>query len=137
MQKTYTPNILYLIKIFGLIVSVVFSIVIISIFFDIIGYFIQSSWFELAIIIIALILLLIGSYFAILSNNPIIKFQDHYMTIGSLNVEYDQITGFFPSKGGSEPFILTSSGNRIDIQLSWFSKKDRVEIVNTIKENIT
>ncbi|MBQ4818915.1 hypothetical protein [Aquimarina sp. MMG016] len=136
-MKTYKPTLLYFIKIFGLIVFVLFSIFIISLFFDIIAYFLKSSWYELAVIILVNILFLVGSYFTIISNNPIIKFRDTYVIIGNQDIKYAEIEDFFSSKGGSEPYIMTSGGSRIDLQLSWFRKKDRIEIENTLKEKIT
>ncbi|MDY8136942.1 hypothetical protein [Aquimarina sp. 2201CG5-10] len=135
-MKTYKPSLLYLIKIFGLLVFASFSVLIFNLFFDVIGYFLKSSLFELIILIVVIILFVITSYFSILSNNPIIKFSDTHIIASNQEIAYDQIRDFFPSKGGSEPYIITSEGIRVDLQLSWFRKKDRIEIEDTLLKKI-
>lgn len=136
MQKVYKPTILYIIKIFGLIVFLAFTLGVISIFFDLFNYFLHSSVFELSIMIIAGALLVIGSYFIVISNNPIIKLEDKRMTIGHYTIDFENIKTFSGSKGGSEPFLITKDNDRIDLQLSWFSKKDQDEIAQLLQEKI-
>ncbi|MDH7447536.1 hypothetical protein [Aquimarina sp. 2201CG14-23] len=135
-MKQYRPTLLYFIKIFGLIILALFSVFIISLFFDIIAYFVQSSLFEKLLFAI-LILVCIGvSFMIIRSNNPSIRLGQDTMIIGQEEISYHRIENFYPSKGGSEPYILTKDGRRIDLEISWFRKKDRVTIEQVILERI-
>ncbi len=135
-MKHYRPTWLYIIKLFGLIVLAAMSIFIFSIFFDIVGYFVKSSLFEKIIAIVLNIVLVIAAYFIIKANNLKVKIGEDTMIIGHQTVPYDQIEYFFPAKGGSEPYIITKEGIKIDLEISWFSKKDRIEIKNSILEKI-
>jgi len=135
-MKQYRPTLLYIIKIFGLIVGAGFSIFILSLFLDIVSFFVESSFFE-KIIFILLIVVYIGAAFLIIrSNNPSISFNTDYMTIGRQEIAYDAIENLYPARGGSEPYIITTDGDKIDLETSWFKKKDRIEIEEIISEKI-
>ncbi|WP_299433040.1 hypothetical protein [uncultured Aquimarina sp.] len=135
-MKQYRPTLLYSIKIFGLVVGAGFSVFIFSLFLDIVSFFVESSLFE-KIIFILLIIVFIGAAFLIIrSNNPSISFNKDYMTIGRQEIAYDFIENLYPAKGGSEPYIITTDGEKIDLEISWFRKKDRIEIEKIILEKI-
>jgi len=112
------------------------SVFILGIFFDILGYFMRSSLFEQILWGILIFILIIAAYLIIKANNPVIKLGEEDMVIGHQMIPYDQVESYFPSKGGSEPYIITKEGTKMDLEISWFSKKDRIEIKNTILEKI-
>ena len=132
----YRPTLLYVIKIFGLIICAAFSIFIISVFIDIVTFFVKSSFFEKISGIFLLLVLLIAAIRIIRSNNPSISFANDYMIVGYQEVKYDDIKKFYPSKGGSEPYIITKDNHKIDLEISWFRKKDRLEIEKGIAEKM-
>lgn len=136
MHTIYKPTVLYLIKILGLIVFVVAAAVMIGIFFDVPNFLFKSQWYERAILFFCVIMILLGSYFTIVANNPTIICTDSTIHIGVIELSYDEIDSFFESKGGSEPYVLTKDQERIDLQLSWFTKKDQIEITTILKEKI-
>ncbi|MHA7055635.1 hypothetical protein ACWGOQ_0000330 [Aquimarina sp. M1] len=135
-MKQYRPTSLYVIKIFGLVVGAAFCIFIISLFIDIITFFVESSFFEKVTFIILMTLFIIAAFLIIRSNNPMISFDNDYIYIGRQKVRYNQVKKFFPAKGGSEPYIITKDGHKIDLETSWFRKKDRIEIERTILEKV-
>ncbi|WP_299258475.1 hypothetical protein [uncultured Aquimarina sp.] len=135
-MKQYRPTFLYAIKIFGLVVGAGFSIFIISIFLDIVTFFVESSFFEKAIFTLLIVAFVFAAFLIIRSNRPTISFYNDYMIIGRQEVTYDIIKNFYPAKGGSEPYIVTKDEYKIDLEISWFRKKDRAEIEKIILEKI-
>lgn len=135
-MKTYHASILYAIKIFGLIVCAGFAVFIISLFINIVSFFIESSLFEKIVVGILGTSFLIAAFLIIRSNNPSISFHQKYMRIGRQEIPYEIIASFHSAKGGSEPYLLTKQGNKIDLEISWFRKKDRLEIEKTLIEKI-
>ncbi|MBW1298448.1 hypothetical protein [Aquimarina litoralis] len=135
-MKTYRATILYAIKIFGLIVCAGFAVFIISLFINIVSFFIESSFFEKIVISILFILFVIAAFQIIRSNNPSISFDENHMLIGRHEILYSEIENFHPAKGGSEPYITTKSGGKIDLEISWFRKRDRIAIEKTLSEKI-
>ena len=135
-MKQYRPTLVYIIKIFGLIIGAAFSIFIISLFINIISFFVESSLFEKIILILLTALFITAIFLIIRSNNPSISFKNDSLLIGRQEISFDQIEKFHPSKGGSEPYIVTKDGLKIDIETSWFRKKDRLEIEQIIVEKI-
>ncbi|SEM05593.1 hypothetical protein SAMN04487910_3994 [Aquimarina amphilecti] len=135
-MKQYRPTLLYAIKIFGLIVCAGFGIFIISIFLNIVSLFVASSFFEKVIVILLIILFVISAFLIIRSNNPAIVTYEDYIRIGRQDVPYNTIQNFYIAKGGSEPYVVTKDGEKIDLEISWLSKKDRIEIEKVILENI-
>lgn len=135
-MKTYNATILYVIKIFGLIICAGFAVFIMSLFINIVSFFIESSLFEKVIASILTFLFVIAAFLIIRSNNPSISFNEKYMRIGRQEIPYEIIASFHSAKGGSEPYLLTKKGNKIDLEISWFRKKDRLEIEKTLLEKI-
>ncbi len=133
-MKQYRPTIFYIIKIFGLVVGAAFSIFICSLFLDIVSFFVESSFFEQLILVLLILAFVVAAFLIIRSNNPTISFATKHMIIGKLEVPYDQIENFYPAKGGSEPYVITKDGDKIDLEISWFRKKDREEIERIILE---
>ncbi|AXT57638.1 hypothetical protein D1815_18465 [Aquimarina sp. AD1] len=135
-MKQYRPTLLYAIKIFGLIVCAGFGVFIISVFLNIVSFFIASSIFEKIITVVLIALFIISAFLIIRSNNPGITTYEDYINIGNQDIPYNLIQSFYPAKGGSEPYVITTDGEKIDLEISWLSKKDRIEIEKTILENI-
>lgn len=135
-MKQYRPTWQYILKIFGLVVGAAFSIFILNIFLDVISIFIKSSLFEKSVFIFLIILLIVAAFLIIRANNPTIIFTNDYIRVGRQEIRYDQIQKFYTAKGGSEPYILTKEGHKVDLEISWFTKKDRIEIENMVLEKI-
>ncbi|WP_378180662.1 hypothetical protein [Aquimarina sp. SS2-1] len=135
-MKKYRPTLLYIVKIFGLIIGAAVAVFIVSLFLDVISFLVQSSIFEKSVAIFLIFLLVVAAFLIIRSNNPAISLDDNYIIIGRQQIQYDQIKAFYAAKGGSEPYIIINDGTKIDLEISWFSKKDRSEIEKTILEKI-
>ena len=135
-MKTYKPTFLYILKIFGLIVSAGVSIFIVGLLSNTFRFFIKNQTLELVINIVIIISFLVAIIMVIRSSNPVITFRNKFFTMGNLDIYYDQIKDYYPSKGGSEPYLITKEGNRIDLELSWFSKKDQDAIRKTLLHKI-
>ncbi|MFD2563745.1 hypothetical protein [Aquimarina rubra] len=135
-MKKYRPTLLYIIKIFGLVVGAAFCVFIISLFTNIISFFVESSFFEKVIFILLIAVLVLAAFQIIRSNNPTIILDNNHMMIGRQKLNYDQIKKFYPAKGGSEPYLVTKAGHKIDLEISWFGKNDRAEIENIILEKV-
>ncbi|MEW7289119.1 hypothetical protein [Aquimarina sp. 2304DJ70-9] len=125
-MKTFKPTSLYIIKILGLIIGTSISIFGITFF---IGISIMAS-------LLILLIVLIFIYTILKSNKPAIQLSNTNININEVNIEYDQIESFHSSKGASEPYIISKSGEKIDLELSWFKKKDQAEIESMILEKI-
>ncbi len=126
-MKTFKPNTMYTFKTLGLIVGVSISIFI----------FAYGSKNSILTILPLLSLTVTLNYLIFKYNRPTFEFQDHAININGMIIKYDQIKSFHPAKGGSEPYVITTTGDKIDLELSWLKKSDRTEIENTILEKIS
>ncbi|MEM6721874.1 MAG: hypothetical protein AAF611_21275 [Bacteroidota bacterium] len=82
-------------------------------------------------IVILLIILLI-----VFRGKPQITINDTTIRTNRFKKNFDELATYHPSKGGSEPYVISKDGKQYDIELSWFSKKDRREIEAFLKERI-
>lgn len=90
-------------------------------------YIINALVLTITVIIVLLLLL---------RNKPKFVLSETKIKTNRFSLQYKNIKGYYPSKGASEPYLMTVDGKRYDLELSWFSKKDRLNIVETIKANI-
>ncbi|WP_046743997.1 hypothetical protein [Kordia zhangzhouensis] len=49
---------------------------------------------------------------------------------------FADLKSYHKGKGGSEPYVISHDGKQFDIELSWFSKKDRQKIESHIIQQI-
>ncbi len=76
-------------------------------------------------------------YIVIASNKPVISFKEDYFWYRYKKILFSNIQSFHIARGGSEPYIITKEGNRIDLELSWLKKQDRKEIEETIQSQVS
>ncbi|GAA4276701.1 hypothetical protein [Aquimarina mytili] len=125
-MKTFKPTVLYIIKALGSLIGISISVFVLNFFVNI------STTTTLLLVFIALVF----SYISFRYSKPTIQLCDSTITINELITEYEQIENYFPSKGGSEPYIVTKNGEKIDLELSWLKKKDQTEIESMILKKI-
>lgn len=94
----------------------------------IIEYIINSIFGLIAFVSIALILL---------RGKPAVTLSNKTLRTNRFKRDFEQLKSYHPSKGGSEPFVISHDGKQFDIELSWFSKKDRKAIEAFISQQIT
>ncbi len=139
MIKTFKASNLYYGKIFLLVVMVavgylLYDFIIISLLGNIKALWALVTMYVLIGIFLLLALFVI--YFVVTSNKPVVALAEDYVQYKYRKIMYKDISAFNPSKGGSEPFIVTKENKQIDLELSWLSKKDRIEIEETILKKI-
>lgn len=134
-MKIYKPTLLYLFKIVGLLLSTILLICIFGFFYKV-SEVIIVLWQGNEIISLCIGIVFIVIFFFSNTTNPAIIIEKEHLKINNQYVRFDQIKAFFNAKGGSEPYIITKKGKKIDIELSWFRKKDRIEIKNIIRGKI-
>lgn len=72
----------------------------------------------------------------LLRGKPQIAINETMIRTNRFKKKFDELASYHPSKGGSEPFVISKEGKQYDIELSWFSKKDRQEIEAFLSERI-
>ncbi|MEM6685649.1 MAG: hypothetical protein AAF617_07670 [Bacteroidota bacterium] len=72
----------------------------------------------------------------LLRGKPAITINDTAIRTNRFKKNFDELASYHPGKGGSEPYVISKEGRQYDIELSWFSKKDRTEIESFIKARV-
>jgi len=72
----------------------------------------------------------------LLRGKPQITINDTTIRTNRFKKKFEELASYHPSKGGSEPYVISKDGKQYDIELSWFSKRDRTEIEAFLKERI-
>ena len=75
-------------------------------------------------------------YVIIISNKPVVRFENEALIYRYKKISFSDIADFQKSKGGSEPYIITHEGKRIDLELSWLKKQDREEIEHFLQSQL-
>ncbi|WP_340066485.1 hypothetical protein [Ascidiimonas aurantiaca] len=140
MNKIYKANNVYYLKL-GLLVI---CIGITYLLYDFIIYTflgnIQRLWAQVIMFVLLgvfLLLALFAMYIVITSNKPVIILEKDHLRYKNRKIFFKDIKIFYPSKGGSEPFVVTHSNQQIDLELSWLRKTDRVEIESAIAREVS
>ena len=127
MEKKYVPTILYIVKILATIFLTVLGFLIFDFGLSFLGFVIPNM--ILIIIKVVLLVMCIGVIVLTLMNAvPVIKVSEIAITIKGIPRRYIDIQYYRKALGGSEPYLILKDGRRIDIELSWFRKKDQQEI---------
>jgi hypothetical protein len=71
-----------------------------------------------------------------LRGKPKVTLNDTTLRTNRFKKDFVELKTYHPSKGGSEPFVISHEGTQHDIELSWFSKKDRKAIETFISQQI-
>lgn len=139
MNKMYKANNLYYLKL-GLLVI---CIGITYLLYDFIIYTflgnIQRLWAQVIMFVLLgvfLILALFAMYIVITSNKPVVVLGNDHLRYKNRKIYFKDVKIFYPSKGGSEPFLVTNNNKQIDLELSWLRKTDRLEIENAIAHGV-
>ncbi len=140
--KEYKPTLLYVLKIIFMILLTSVGFLVIQMIPDWLAALFPKDmgqlgyWIALALkIVIALICLLL-IVLILLRGRPIVQLSDTVLTYRHIPYKFADISEFRPSRGGSEPSIVTKEGNQIDLELSWLTKKEREEIEAFLKKKI-
>jgi hypothetical protein len=72
----------------------------------------------------------------ILRGKPNVIITETSIKTNRFKKNFDELKSYHPGKGGSEPFVISKDGKQYDIELSWFSKRDRQEIEAFIKDRV-
>lgn len=62
--------------------------------------------------------------------------DDQYIYLSNNAYKFENIRSFNAAKGGSEPYIELHNNLKIDLPISWLSKKDQVEIEQFLNRKI-
>lgn len=142
MEKRYYSQLAYLIK-------AVLIIVVIGVFFYIITELSDKLaetlsikfrknlvFIEYTLNILFGIISLFLIFIIVSRGKPQISITETTIKTNRFRKNFDELASYHSSKGGSEPYVISKDGKQYDIELSWFSKKDRQEIESFIKERI-
>jgi len=135
-MKTYKPVWLYFLKIVGLIFCALVASFFVYLLLSSVTFFIKSPMLDQIFKIVVILIFSIAILLIVRGNNPRIRLNSDFFVISGHQFYYAQIKEYTPSKGGSEPYLITKEGNKIDVELSWFKKKDRLEIEKILLEKI-
>lgn len=72
----------------------------------------------------------------LLRGKPKVTLNEKTLRTNRFKKDFSEIKSYHKGKGGSEPFIISHEGKQYDIELSWFSKRDRKEIEAFITERV-
>ncbi|NQY06342.1 MAG: hypothetical protein HRT68_09200 [Flavobacteriaceae bacterium] len=130
MEKSFKPNNLYLLKTIGLVLATLAGFTFIYTFYSLM----TANLHRIVVILINIffgILFLIAILFIILNilrGKPTLSISEEYIKIKYRKILFSDIKEYRPSKGGSEPEIITKDNQSFTLELSWFTKSDRKEI---------
>ena len=139
MNKSYKPTQLYYLKTIGLVVATLAAFVFFYFFYSLFTLSLPKA----AIIIINiffglfLIIALLFIVLNILKGKPTLVLTDAYIKIKYKKILFENIKAYRRAKGGSEPEIVTKDNTNHILELSWFTKKDRVEIETYLRSKIS
>ena len=142
-EKRYYSQLAYFVKAILVIVVIGVTFYIITAFSDAI-----AEWFSIKLrknlVVIEYVingifgLIAFGSIALILlRGKPAVTLSNKTLRTNRFKRDFEQLKSYHPSKGGSEPFVISHDGKQFDIELSWFSKKDRKAIEAFILQQIT
>ncbi|NAS31968.1 hypothetical protein GTQ40_13355 [Flavobacteriaceae bacterium R38] len=133
MKKIYKATNFYYFKICITILLIALACLLYIFFFSALGFgFLINTIVAGIFIIISLFII----YVVIISNKPVIIIEKDTLTYRYKKLPFSEIEAFHISRGGSEPYILTKEGKRIDLELSWLKKQDQLEIEETLQDRL-
>lgn len=65
--------------------------------------------------------------------NFVIGISDKSIVTRHAAYSISEISSFNIARGGSEPYLILKNGKRIDLEISWLNKNDRVEVERRIE----
>ncbi len=142
MEKRYYSQLSYLIKAILIIIVIGVFFYIITELSDKIAETLSIKFrknlvaIEYVVNIVFGIISLLFILLILLRGKPQIAINETMIRTNRFKKEFDELASYHPSKGGSEPYVISNEGKQYDIELSWFSKKDRQEIEAFLSERI-
>lgn len=74
--------------------------------------------------------------YVLLTGKPRVTINDTTLRTNRFKKDFSELKSYHKGKGGSEPYVITKDGKKFDLELSWFSKKDRQEIESLIMNQL-
>lgn len=134
MEKVYKATNFYYFK---MILLIVIILLISNMYIFIFSTFLNLGYVvDMIIAIIFGLISLFAIYIVIISNKPVVSIEQNTLKYRYHKFLFSEIDSFHPSRGGSEPYIITKEGKRIDMELSWLRKQDRQEIEEIIQTHL-
>ncbi|WP_298419259.1 hypothetical protein [uncultured Kordia sp.] len=141
-EKRYYSQFLYFIKILFIVILLGLAFYFITEVSDLIAEKISRSLRKNMVIteyvlnsIVGLILFL-AILLVIVRGKPQVTINDKTLRTNRFKRDFSEIKSYHKGRGGSEPYIISHDGKQLDIELSWFSKRDRNEIESIIIRQI-
>lgn len=136
MHKEFKATYLYIIKAVMLFAAVITAFLAFNFLMMLLQAFIPT-WLFYIINGIFVVFLLLFLFMQLTGKKPGFEFHDTGFKYKRKQFNYNDIKSFNPAQGGSEPEIVFHDNTTYVLELSWFVKKDRVEIEHIIASNIT
>jgi hypothetical protein len=141
-EKRYYSQLAYFVKAILVIVVIGVTFYIITAFSDAI-----AEWFSIKLRknLVVIEYVIIGFFgliafvsiaLILLRGKPQVTINNKTLRTNRFKKDFSDIKLYQKGKGGSEPYIISHEGKQYDIELSWFSKKDRAEIETLIEQQI-
>jgi hypothetical protein len=135
MHKEFNATYLYIIKVVMLFAAVITGFLVLNFIMMLINVLIPVWLFYILNIVFALFTLLF-LFMQLTSKKPGFVFHENGFKYKRKNIQYSEIKSFIPAQGGSEPELVFKDNSNHVLELSWFLKKDRIEIQKIIASNI-
>jgi hypothetical protein len=141
-EKKYYSQVAYLVKAILVIIVIGVTFFIITQFSDRIAQEISIKLRKNLVVIEYVMnsifgIIAFGSILLImLRGKPKVTLNDTTLRTNRFKKDFVELKTYHPSKGGSEPYVISHDGKQYDIELSWFSKKDQKEIEAFIRKRI-
>ena len=133
-HNTYTATHLYILKSVMLILGMVAAFIMFN--FGMMMIPIIPKWIIYLVNIILGLFTLVFLFMLLTSKKPGFIFQEDGFKYKRKNVSFSDIKKLIKAQGGSEPEVLFNDGTSLVLELSWFLKKDREEIIATLEQKI-
>lgn len=135
MHKNYTATYLYIIKVVMLSAAVIAAFLVFNFFF-MVANGILPNWFPWIANMIFIVFGVVFLFLQLTAKKPSFTFTDDSFKYKRKNIKYSTIERLIPAQGGSEPEVVFKDKSTYVLELSWFLKKDRIAIRQTIESNI-
>ncbi len=134
MYKTYTATHLYTLKSVMLVFAMIAAFLVFN--FGMMMVPIIPVWVVYVVNIVLALFAILFMFLLLTSKKPGFTFYEDGFKYKRKKVSFTAIKSLMKAQGGSEPEIFFTDGTSLVLELSWFLKKDRDEIITILQENI-
>jgi hypothetical protein len=134
-KKEFNATYLYIIKAVMLFAAVITGFLVFNFIMMLLNALIPV-WLFYTLNIIFVLFTLVFLFLQLTSKKPGFIFNETGFKYKRKNIKYADIKSFIPAQGGSEPEVVFNDNKSHVLELSWFLKKDRIEIQEIIATNI-